>query len=69
MIIGVRNDQFTWMYGMGFGVPRALGGIPSCTYSECCHVDLPHWDGLEVAWGDVSWIKFAFFSYTFCSPS
>ena len=27
MIIGVGNDQFTWMYGMEFGVPRALGGI------------------------------------------
>jgi len=27
MIIGVGNDQFTWTYGMEFGVPRALGGI------------------------------------------
>ena len=30
MIIGVGNDQFTWMYGMGIGVPRAFGGIHVC---------------------------------------
>ena len=31
MIIGVGNDQFAWMYGMGVGVPRDLGGI----HDEC----------------------------------
>ena len=24
MIIGVRNDQFAWMHGMGVGVRRAI---------------------------------------------
>jgi len=53
MIIGVGNDQFTWMYGMEFGVPRALGGI---------HVRIPnvamqiHHAGMdfEATRGDVS---------------
>ena len=31
MIIGVGNDQFTWMYGMEFGVPRAQARRHSCT--------------------------------------
>jgi len=30
MIISVGNGQFTWMRGMGVGVPRALGGIHVC---------------------------------------
>jgi len=30
MIIGVGNDQFTWMYGMGTGVPRVLEGNLAC---------------------------------------
>jgi len=29
-IIGVGNGQFTWIYGMGTGVFRALGGIHVC---------------------------------------
>jgi len=53
MIIGVGNDQFTWMYGMEFGVPRALGGI---------HVRIPNVAmqirhagmGFKATWGDVS---------------
>jgi hypothetical protein len=30
MIISVGNDQLTWMYEMGIGVPRAIGGIQAC---------------------------------------
>ena len=45
MIIGVGNNQFTWMYGMGIGVPRALGGI---------HVCILNGMSFKAAWGDVS---------------
>ena len=32
MITGVRNDQFVWMYAMGFGVPRAPGSAHGCLF-------------------------------------
>ena len=31
MVIGVGNDQFTWMYGTGSEAPRALGGTHAST--------------------------------------
>jgi hypothetical protein len=61
MIIGVGNGQFTWMYGMGFGVPRrAPGGIDVCVPNvvvQFFHAGM----NFNVAWGDVSWIRLVFF--------
>jgi len=61
MIIGVGNDQFTWMYRMGFGVPRAFGGIHVCIPNVVMQIRRAGM-GFKATWGDVSLIKFAFFS-------
>ena len=40
MIIGVGNDQFTWIYGMGIGVPRALGSSRFPVVMQICHAGM-----------------------------
>ena len=60
MITGVGNDQFTWMYAMGFGVPRAPGSI---------HAFIP--DGSPCARMDSRrfFVDSVFFSCNFYSPA
>jgi len=63
MIIGVGNDQFTWMYGIEFGVPRAFGGIHVCIPNVVMQVRRAGM-GFKATWGNVSLIKSAFFLFS-----
>jgi len=59
MITGVGNDQFTWMYAMGFGVPRVPGSVHAFIPDGS-----PRKDGLEEIFVDS-----VFFSCNFYSPA
>jgi len=53
MITGVGNDQFMWMYAIGFGILRAPEAF-AYLFRTVRHAGMD----FEVAWGDISWIQF-----------
>jgi len=64
MIIGVGNGKFMWMYGMGFGVPRALGdsGLHVCIPNVVMQIRRAGVN-FKVAWGEFRRLNSRFFVY------